>query len=289
MSNYTITLLSEAISPITHASGGAGNESIAAREPIVTPSGVRSVPFLSGNALRHRCLREPGMLHLIDLYGLRGKLSLLQLNFLLHGGNLTESTAHENTNRIAEMKRCWPLLRLLGGCLPNQVLAGACDALRGMLVCEENRGHLPPELVPPERLMPAEAFIGSYQYTRGDAAEDESREQLMIYSGQAVLRGALFVHGFVLKHVSRVEYGAALHAVTLWQRSGGTIGGMAAKGHGRLKTALVGASEQEDSIGEYLEYAERVRADAVSWLEDAFAKRESKKSKRGKPQVGSDG
>lgn len=278
LKTYEIRCLSEAMSPITHMSGTAGNEAIVAREPVVTPNGVRYIPFLSGNALRHRCLREPGMLWLIEEYGLRGVLTLPQLNFLLHGGNLTESNAHENTARIAEMKRTWPLLRLLGGSLPNQILAGSCDSLRGTLVCEETRRYVDADLLPTERLLPAERFIGGYQYTRGDGGKEgiaiESEDavsSLMIFSGQMVIAGSMFAHGFVLKHVSEVELGAALLSLSLWQSHGGSIGGQAARGHGRLKTAVAVDADAAVAIGAYVEYVNSVAVDAVKWLQDVFA------------------
>jgi hypothetical protein len=289
---YTLTCLSEALSPITHAMGTAGNESIVAREPVVTTGGVRYIPFLSGNALRHRCLREPGMLWLIDQYELRGVLTLAQLNFLLHGGNLTESNAHENTARIAEMKRTWPVLRLIGGSLPNQILCGACDSLRGTLVCEENRRHLPPDCLPAQRIKAAEHFVSGWQYTRGDGKKtgiakgaDGDETSLMIFSGQAVSRGAMFVHGFVLKHVSEVELGAALLSLSLWQESGGTIGGQAARGHGRLRTSLyLPGVDQQAAVQAYVDHALSVKDDAIAWLNDAFAAKadKPKKSKKQK-------
>lgn len=289
---YQITCLSEAVSPITHMSGTAGNEAIIAREPVVTPDGIVYVPFLSGNALRHRCLREPGMLWLIERYGLRGRLNLTQLNFLLHGGNLTESNSHENTARIAECYRLFPLLRLVAGCLPNQILAGTVDAWRGMLVCEENRRHLPAELLPDERLKAAESFIGNWQYTRGDAGKlaiaaensgDVAESSLMIFSGQCVTRGAVFLHGFTLRRVTEIELGAALLSLALWQAEGGAIGGQAARGHGRLSTRLyLPDVDQQQAIDCYVAHVDAVQDEAIAWLDACFTKAE--KPKKGKKQ-----
>lgn len=282
---YTITCLSECTSPLTHMSGTSGNEAIIARAPASTPRGLVMVPFISGNALRHRAVREPGIDWLIDQYELRGKLTLTTLNFLRHGGNLTESTAHENTARIAEMKEAWPLLRLLGGSLPNQILAGSLDVWRGELVCEENRAYLSgvfPACLPSVRLRPQESFVGGYQYTRGDAAKsgeavtaEEVASNLMIFSGQAISRGACFVHGFVAKHVSDVEIGALLLSLRLWQAGGGTIGGQSARGHGRLALSLVGFDGDQDAlVGAYIDHARSMKERAVTWLNEAFAKRE---------------
>lgn len=277
MKTLEITCLSEALSPITHMAGTAGNEAIIAREKVLTPSGERFIPFLSGNALRHRAVREPGMLWLIQEYDLIGKLSIGQVNFLLHGGNLTESNAVEDLSRIADLHRTWPLIRLLGGALPDLILHGSLDVRRGVLVCEENRPFL--SYAPRERLSPAESFISEYRYTRGDAAKSLLHDQrpgalptgsnLMLYSGQCVNRGAVFEHGFVLKHVSDLEIGALLWSLQLWQDAGGTIGSQACKGHGVLRTWIVHTSQEIDADGlmeKYVAYAGSVREEAIESL-----------------------
>lgn len=300
MKSYRLVCVSQALSPISHASGTAGNESIIARQDIKTPRGMVKVPFLSGNALRHRSVRAPGMLHLIDRWQLAGKLSKLILNFLLHGGNLTESTAHENTERIAAMHRLFPLLRLLGGSLPNQILAGSLDCWAGALVCEETRemltGLLP--CFPQVRLLPAERFSTGWQYTRSDAGrrnlhaaspdDAETASNLMIFSGQAVAAGSMFVHGYVLKHVTEIEYGALLHSLALWQADGGTIGGKAGIGHGRLRLHLLEPGDIDGPIARYLDYIDHVRDDAVAWLQAAFDRPSTKKPAKGKKAKGGD-
>lgn len=55
--NLELHAISESMSIITHNSGTAGNESLINLERIVTPNGPRWVPFLSGNAIRHRAVR----------------------------------------------------------------------------------------------------------------------------------------------------------------------------------------------------------------------------------------
>lgn len=298
MRDYTIHCLSEAVSPISHASGSVGNESVIAREPVVSARGKRFLPFLSGNALRHRCVREPGVLWLINRWELVGKLSKDQLNFMLHGGNLTLSTAHENTARIAEYNRLFPLLKLVGGCLPDQILKGSIQVWRGVLVCEENRPVLSRTLpdswrLPTERMQSAEDMTGNWQYTRGDAKKtglcppeevNEDASNLMIFAGQAVSRGSFFHHGFQINHVTELEVGALLHAISMWQESGGTIGGMAARGHGRLKTSIHFDGDQKSLVAGYVKHVDAVREDGIAWLNNVFAaamiKRETAAAKK---------
>lgn len=283
---------------MTHMKGVEGNEALIAREPVDTLVGKRWVPYLSANAIRHRCAREPGSLWLIDQIGMKGKLSLKQLNFMLHGGNLTDSTGREDTGRIAEMQTLFPLLRLMGGALPDQILKGSLQAMRGLLVCEENRPHFRfPDgfTLPSESLKPAENYVEDYQYTRGDAAKSpewydestrdpEAKSNLMIFAGQQVIRGAVFSHGFQIPHGSRLEYGCLLHAISLWQLQGGTVGGMASKGHGRLSTSILG----EADFTAIAEYEEHVKANAEAcraWLDKVFAKKEEKPAKAKKEKA----
>ncbi|MFZ2635555.1 MAG: hypothetical protein WAX33_04365 [Rectinemataceae bacterium] len=290
-----IHCLSENLSPMTHMMGTAGNEAIIMREQVYSGGKLRGVPAISGNAIRHRAIREPGALYLIKQCGLLGKLTIDQANYLLNGGSLTESSVSENLARIAEMQELLPLIRLLGGSLRNQVVGGSLFVMRGILVCEENREtilkYLPNEYtLPAQALRPAETFVDQYQYTRGDARRRHDSAQLletpdidgtnlMIYSGQAVVAGAMWYHGFVLQNVSPLEVGALLHALEQWQGLGGTLGGQARIGHGKLRTEIF-FEDGEDFFGSELNpagvvegYIEHVGANAaniVSWLNSAF-------------------
>lgn len=303
--NLELHAISESMSIITHNSGTAGNESLINLERIVTPNGARWVPFLSGNAIRNRAVREPGMRWLIELYELDGKLTKSQLAFLLNGGSLTESGGTENLGLIHRLRRTWPLIRLLGGSLPSQLLHGSLNVWRGTLVCEENRPHL--RDVPEARLLSAESFLTNYQYTRTDSISqgtyrpidvlaeadevdamprlsgfDDKKDKSdrhpiqMIFNGQAVQRGSLWEHGFVIRNASQLRLGALLWSLCLWQRSGGTIGGAAARGHGRLRMYLIIESEEErerchEAVREYVAYAASVKDEAVASLMEAFA------------------
>lgn len=298
--NVTVRLLSEVVSPLTHMAGTAGNESLVARSPVITPRGVRRVPWLSGNGLRHRLVREPGALWLIRTLRLIGRLTWQQANFLLCGGSLTDSTGREDTRRIAEMQELFPLLRLLGGSLPDQILAGSLRAWPGRLVCEETRPYLVADLpgsIPDAVLRPAESFVAPYQYTRGDARKqyprmatdpvdaDPASSNLMIFAGEQVIAGALFAHGFTLAACSPLEVGCLLHALGEWRAAGGTVGGGAGRGHGRLTTSLVddGGLDVDGLVAGYVAHVEAHADRCRAWLEAAFARREPRaKGRKGK-------
>jgi hypothetical protein len=280
--------------------GIAGNEAIINRETVLYNGERKNVPVLSGNAIRHKMVREPGALHLVDTCGLRGKLTLDQANYLLNGGSLTESSATDNLTKIAQMQELLPLYRALGGSLRNQVIGGSLIVTRGVLLCRENAAIinkcLPAGFTVPENLLPAEDFISHSQYTRGDAGrrrdsaalldEPESADDtnLMIYSGQTIVPGAMFYHGFILQNVSLLEVGALLNALYEWGKYG-TIGGSARIGHGKLHTYFF-FEEREGFFGSelnpeeltnvYRVHCEQNREKIAEWLATTFPRRERK-------------
>jgi hypothetical protein len=298
-----IHCLSKTLSMMTHMMGTAGNEAIINREKILSRGVIRDVPVLSGNAIRHRMIREPGALYLIRACGLEGKLTVDQANYLLNGGSLTESSTTENLSKIATMQELLPLYRLLGGSLRNQVIGGSLTVLRGLLVCEENREGiskvLPPGFDLPELpLRTCEQFIDGYQYTRGDARkradadqildekQDEIKTNLMIYNGENVIPGSYFYHGFILQNISPLEIGALLHSLDQWQINGSSMGGSARIGHGQLHADFFfqpgedffgNGLDPEQLKADYVRHVETNKDRIVEWLNDVFPRGSEKK------------
>ncbi len=287
--DYQILCLLKAASPITHMRGVEGNEAVIMREPVAAENCTRWVPMLSGNAIRHAMVREPGFVDLLKRYDLMGRLSLAQFNLLLHGGALTEGTRSSDLKRSAAGQRAIPLFRVLGGALPNEIAAGWLDVGRGMLVCLENQRRikaLAPEAsgdladfsgAPGQHLHPAEHFVSPYQYTRGDAGKwlpdnDPGNTNLMIFSGQQVNPGAAFVAQLRLREASEVDAGAVLTALELWS---GVIGGQRSRGHGQLQlsyrvTTRAGEVAAQPLIDAYQSHVDGHRDAAVSWLYEVF-------------------
>jgi hypothetical protein len=291
-----IFCLSEALSPITQARGTAGNESLINRELVATPLGERYVPTLSGNAIRHQ-IREFGSQFLMDRMGWSGKMNERRLNFMFGGGSLTEGGGRENTDLIADLPESIPLFSLLGGCLPNQMLRGRMKVASGTLVCAENQDrlrHLSPYPLPDELVLrDSDAFVGTYQYVRNDAvgsvpqhlnqdsrdsrrkAADEGKyagSDQMIFSGQTIIPGACFIHGFILPNASDLEIGCLLLALSYWIESGNTIGGKGNIGHGRLQTTIKCDPDIEVAglMFTYAEHVEASRGRADAWMDKAF-------------------
>ncbi|EMO53940.1 hypothetical protein [Leptospira noguchii] len=290
LDNYRLFLFSEAGSQITHMMGISGNEALIAREKIFTENGVINVPYLSGNAIRHRAIREPGAKYLINRYDLAGKLTPDILNFLLTGGSLTEGSVTDNLKTIADMQYLFPLYRALGGSLKNQILSGSINVGRGVLLCEENRAMinktLPKDFDQIDTvLMGAESFVSQYQYTRADATKqkdadkfldkqilDNNESNLMIYNGQSIVTNSVFLHDIVLNNVCILEVGAVYDALIRWQEAAGTIGGQSRIGHGRLKTSvnINPYVDLDDARQQYLNHVDTVKDDAIAWLYNTF-------------------
>lgn len=284
---FKVLCLSEAQSPITHMMGSSGNESVLNREPIVVDSTIIYVPVLSGNALRHKALRETGAKYLIDVCDLKGKLSIEQVNFLLHGGNLTQGSQTDDWPGISAMHALSPWLKLLGGSWNNAILPGSVICLRGLLVCDENRQAInnlvPEEYRINEPLLSAEAFVAKYQYTRADEqTADEEDLTRMIYAGQSVIRGSMWLHGFVCHDDDLLSIGCLLHCLQLWQEHGGIIGGMSGRGHGRLKTQMIGleGTDINAAVGAYTQHVHEYREAFSSWLHQVFTPKQPKKRSR---------
>lgn len=304
VASYEITCLAEALSPLSHAMGVEGNEQILARGPVVGELGIADVPRLSGNQIRHRMVREPGMSWLVEEYGLRGRLTLPMAAFLFHGGSLTKGGGREDLRRVADWQRIFPLGRLLGGCLPDQVLAGSLNCGQGVLVCRENQRRLermlPAEALPSGSLRPAVSLVSRHQYTRGSVAsshpsflEDTKGEHDSpgIFAGEHVIPGALFVLTFSAMNVSTAELGSLLCSLETWSDCGASLGGLAARGHGRLALSIIQESADVDleaAKREYRAHVRSVREEAVEWLFTQFAPAKEAAEKKAKAKKGAE-
>jgi hypothetical protein len=287
--NVNIHLISKTVTPLTHMKGSTGNEALINKEPVVYNGKVLFVPVISGNALRHRLIREPGAYYLVDKLELGGKLNQAQVNFLFYGGCLAESTNGIHARKITEMHELFPFMRLLGGALMNQVLAGSIIVKRGTLFCAENeeriRQQLPIDYELEGPLKAAESLIGDYQYTRGDAKRrkdagqlmdniDDKETNLMLYAGQSIMPGALFYHGFICNRVSELELGALWRAVQDWEKNGSAIGGQARIGHGVLQSSILGdMPDRHKWIDMYESHVESHKKECIEWLNESFRKK----------------
>lgn len=290
-----IHCISEILSPLTHMMETAGNESIINKEKILYNNIIKSIPVISGNAIRHKMIRESGSEYLIEKLELKGKLSINQANYMFYGGALTESTTTENMKVLAELKELFPLYRLLGGSLSNQIIAGSLIVQRGILICEENKNIIS-SLLPKEYninniyLQTSDNFIKQYQYTRSDIQKNKdavvilkeeeiekvTKTGLMIYNGQYIIPGSLFYHGFILIGISKLEIGALFHSLKTWDKNNGIIGGYSRIGHGKLnlnyilESDFITKDDIENCINDYIMHVEKNKEKCIEWLEKNF-------------------
>lgn len=247
----TLHMLSTAVSPITHMHGTAGNVALLQREAILGEDGqVYSIPCLSGNALRHSLVRAPAARHLCEAVGLDAMPYQLA-DLLWHGGRLTKATPLSAV-ATKDLLDGVPLLALLGGALPGQILQGCLKVSRGLLVCSEAAALIERRSgVAVQSTHGAETFVGSYLYTRG--AEENNPEAIadrMIYEGECVRAGSKFYHTMTLECASPLAAGCLIRAL---RDASKDIGGMGRIGHGELhiEWACGGIADENALVADY--------------------------------------
>lgn len=296
-SDYRLLLVVKAVDKITQMMGRSGNELIINRVNLLYRGDVVSVPALSANGMRHAAVREPGGLWLIDAYGLYGNLKKEALRLLTNGGNnATKSGGAESLALFVAMRQAWPLLGLMGCGLPDGPKPGSLKFSDCLLLCDESRAFAETVggdvLELPPYLRPARTCVGKWTHYRHDPVErrpdlladtaEESAHSGMIFGGEAVAPGSLFISEIRLDGATPVELGALLWSLRLWQAKGGYVGGMSARGNGRTESMLYfdGEADLDQVAQDYAEYALSVREEAIAWLQDVFRKED--KPKKGK-------
>lgn len=285
-----IIATSKTLSILTHQKGTEGNESLLNDEEVLTPWGRRKVAILSGNAIRNRMIRDSGAKYLVESLGLSGSLTRDVLGLLFHGGMRREKSMPVSTAKIADMQRLFPLLDLLGCCLPEDIVAGKLKCMIGVLACAENTDRInaiTPEDWSLDKLPVASNFCGRYQYVRGKLSADQlktvnddgTENKMMPFSGTCVVPGAIFVHGFSVTGANQLQYGCLMHSISQWD---GTIGGQSSKGHGMLQTKI--QSHPDWDLGESIElYENHVQENAdecKEWLDQCYVKPKKASKKR---------
>lgn len=238
-------LLLKTLSPITHGDTTAGNEQIIRREALSTPIGVRHVPVITGNSLRHRLFREPIADHLTRN---EWKVTKEQLRWLYNGGALNGKHPNVDVRRIMRCKELLPHVEALGCSMPDTIVAGALDMGIAWLACSETapilRAHLPAGWMEDFPLLPAHEHLSRNQYYRHDAARqrmdlvtepDGDDYAGMPHGGEHVIPGAAFVSVVHADGLSDLAASSLVFAMEHWAESGATVGGQHSRGHGQVE------------------------------------------------------
>lgn len=240
-------LLLKATSPITHGADTAGNEQIIRREAVSTPLGVRHVPVITGNSLRHRLFREP----IANALSADWKITKEQLRWLYNGGALDGKHPNVDVRRMMRCMELLPHIEALGCSMPDTIVSGTLDMGIGWLACRETQpileASLPLDWMNDQPLAPAHEFLSRNQYYRHDAVRQRP-EQVeepdgegyagMPHGGEHVVPGACFVSAFHADGLSDLAASALMFALEAWAAEGATIGGQSSRGHGCVEPML---------------------------------------------------
>lgn len=288
-SRYTITVMHEAVSPITHMEGTAGNVAVLMRQSVMHNGEVHRVPCLTGNALRNRMLREPGAHILKARLGLYGHLTPHQDRFLSSG---QERSIKGNSVDVGILRRGYelhPHVRVLGGTLPAEVVGGRSSVGFGVLVCRETvreqQAAIPPDWwqgFDPQNLMSHQSMVELRQYTRRSDDIDtvavepgKGERDMMIYSTYTISAGSVFVQRIELTGCREVDAGMACAAIEYWD---GTIGGQKQRGHGHLRSQYVIARDGLEVsagplIASYMDHIDNNKQAMIDWLYEAVGEK----------------
>lgn len=259
-----IVMVIEALSPLVHGGGAEGNVALARRHNVITPAyKTASVPFLSGNSIKHM-IRANGSLYALERLGALGKggLTRSQIQLLISGGTLSKGGQSINLAAARKMQDAFPVLSLCGYSAGNVMTESSIAVQHAELVCWENSGRLSEmvqqwcPLAAPLLKMYASSFVSMEFGTRheptrnqhnaellkADAREeieqDVSKKQTvknadkgdsaqMIYEHEAIMPGAVLISGITLpRGLTMLELAALRSAWRLWAQERETDGAL---------------------------------------------------------------
>lgn len=174
--SYTGTLRIRAIAlePIHHGAKTQGNTVSTRRQEVMLPDGtIDTVPFVSGNSLRHM-IRDAGVRYALEAMGIpEGSLSKPVVDLLFSGGSLggKGKVTLASARRIAEL---FPILAVLGYSAGSRITGGRLEVSHMHVICEQNIQRRPDWIdMGPRWLIEAGPQVGTMFATRVDAARIE--------------------------------------------------------------------------------------------------------------------
>ena len=274
----TITKVSgryTAKSPISHGSDEdfGMEQRLRTLQMTVEEDGERfqeEIPVISGNSLRGRMrdLLAEDLLARLDL-----EVHDTLLYSLYSGGNLQRGAGGRKIkrSRINEVRDKVPMLSLLGTALGTQMIEGKLNVDMLIPVASETEDY-----TGAKSDTSVFSYVDDVFYTRKDDIEGQTdsggsgsadQAQQMKFNIQVFTPGTEFVHDLVLRSTSKIEASCLAHAINLFSQNP-RLGGMEARGHGRVEfeyddqlpppdvyTEYVDSNKQE--IREFLEKVDR--------------------------------
>lgn len=279
--SYTgrIEIRAVALEPIHHGQGTRGNTVSARRQEVMAADqGIDTVPFVSGNSIRHM-LRDAGIRYALEAMQIpEGSLSKAVVDLLFSGGSLTGkgSLTLAKARRLAEL---FPILAVLGYSAGSTITGGRIEVWNLHCVCAQNAFRRP-DIIPaedPRWSLEAGQIVGLQFGTRHDAAriphaaamlaiEDKAAVEAageakkgktkepkpetstqMIYDYETIMAGTEMFGGIVYRGLKEGEMAALMsalsHACDGRAGDGGYLYTVAAKrgtGHGRMSWHFTG-------------------------------------------------
>jgi hypothetical protein len=207
------------------------------RQPHCDRQAVR-LPAVSGNALRHILLREPGATRLLQALGLDPKTDPVPVGverFLFGGGNTAAKvTAPSNADILeATMRQRYPFIDALGGAVDRFLLSRSAVSVASWLVCRENNAAT--EAVGGVRSdISLLDTIAELTRTRTGIGGHDKESGQMIFSYEVLPPGTqLLVEIRFQPFTALVTKGATQQMVQDWMAGGASLGAKNAQGHGR--------------------------------------------------------
>lgn len=215
------------------------------------------LPAVSGNALRHILLREPGATRLLQELGLDPHTDPVPVGverFLFGGGNTAAKvTAPSNADILeATMRHCYPFIDALGGAVDRFLMSRSAVSVASWIVCKEHNVATEPVAGITSQVSLLDTVSELTRTRMGIGGKDKESGQ-MIFSYEVLPPGTqLLVEVRFQPFTPSLTKGATQLAVTDWAAHGGMLGAKSAQGHGRCHV-LMSELPYEAEATDYLE------------------------------------
>lgn len=238
---------------------------------------VMPVPSISGNALRHCLIREPGANRLIQSLGLEPytdrvgeHLGIGITRFLYGGGQLAAKAKAPSASDVleAELRSRYPIVDAVGGSTDSWLMAESACKVAGWVVCEENN-------LATQAIAGIESQVSIFDYlseetkTRTGIGGKDKESGQMIFSYETLAAGLPLVVEILFNPFTQpLTIGAVWQAVHDWADDGGIVGGRSQIGHSRFALEVLQGSYGLQGKA-YLDYLEAERDSLRPGLLDA--------------------
>lgn len=183
------------VSAMHHGQGVDGNVSLFRTGRFIVHGEVVDLPYLSGNALKHTLIREPGVRHMLRVLEVPdGSLGKPAIHLLFSGGALSTKGSSVSLAQYRDLCELVPILALVGGAVGNYMLESAISVGDARPVCDEHGCRIPVKdlldagLIEPEEVeRPVGHLMDMQMGTRHDPLRSRSVAKLLTAEEQKLL------------------------------------------------------------------------------------------------------